>query len=302
MNEEQEKKDEFFIPEKEFFINVVNNIPKGYTLNQDKKANFLHGLLKDDFKCYINIYKEYVFEFFNIRIQASLFKGSDNKGKVYYFSRKMDCKNMDQSEISNYKNIENARISQHLRNSFTLTINDENCYDNPDIKVVFGESGFLFLNNFVNIDADSKNEQNEKFENTLILYALYIAYMEKIDEFLQNTSTLYFDKKHKNASDIRKQIYIFGLKHFFSNPVKHSRQQLHVLWNIIEEYYKIGDKYAEVKAQAEDIIDIIEIEQKEYDDNKQRKRDNRINLIAFIITLAGAISIVKDTIDLFKGG
>ncbi|MCR8708865.1 hypothetical protein [Campylobacter sp. RM5063] len=41
------------------------------------------------------------------------------------------------------ENMNDGKISQLLRGSFTLKIDKSNCYDNPDIKVVFSEKGFF---------------------------------------------------------------------------------------------------------------------------------------------------------------
>ena len=47
-----------------------------------------------------------------------------------------------------YMIITNEEISNELRGTKTLNIDETNCYDNSDIKVVFSENGFAFISKF----------------------------------------------------------------------------------------------------------------------------------------------------------
>ncbi|EAJ0349263.1 hypothetical protein YZ38_08120 [Campylobacter lari] len=71
------------------------------------------------------------------------------------------------------ENMNDGNISQLLRGSFTLKIDKSNCYDNPDIKVVFSEKSFLFQAKFNNCES--------KFKDTMTIFALSLAYREKMD-------------------------------------------------------------------------------------------------------------------------
>lgn len=98
------------------------------------------------------------------------------------------------------ENMNDGKISQLLRGSSTLKIDKSNCYDNPDIKVVFSEKGFLLQAKFNNCES--------KFNDTMIIFALSLAYREKMEHYLNLTSSI-IDKKIITMLLILKKIFMF---------------------------------------------------------------------------------------------
>ncbi|MDA3969636.1 hypothetical protein [Helicobacter ibis] len=108
--------------------------------------------------------------------------------------------NKDEPKISD------KEISQKLRGSFTLKIDSDNCYDNPDIRVVFSEKGFLLQDNY--------GDQINKFESSLMMFILSLAYREKIESFLHRTANIINNKNHSDFISFKKDFDYFNLKYF----------------------------------------------------------------------------------------
>lgn len=47
--------------------------------------------------------------------------------------------------------------------------------------------------------------------------------------------------------EVRKEIYIFDLNYFFSNPVDYKKQQLYTILNYLNSLYKIEKNREEMK-------------------------------------------------------
>ncbi|HEC1809489.1 TPA: hypothetical protein R1719_001400, partial [Campylobacter lari] len=196
------------------------------------------------------------------------------------------------------ENMNDGKISQLLRGSSTLKIDKSNCYDNPDIKVVFSEKGFLFQARFNNCES--------KFNDTMTMFALSLAYREKMEYYLNLTSSIIDKENYHDVIDIKKDFYVFNLKYFFSNPVHYNYQQKHAIWKIIFQYYNILEQHQELKIQIENLVDILHIEQNQEEDKKEKIKENKrkkIEMIFLIIggfvTLASLVSAYKDAMELF---
>ncbi|MDA3967968.1 hypothetical protein [Helicobacter sp. WB40] len=108
--------------------------------------------------------------------------------------------NKDEPKISD------KEISQKLRGSFTLKIDLDNSYDNPDIRVIFSEKGFLLQDNY--------GDQINKFESSLMMFILSLAYLEKIESFLHRTANIINNKNHSDFISFKKDFDYFNLKYF----------------------------------------------------------------------------------------
>lgn len=70
-----------------------------------------------------------------------------------------------------------------IKRWYYIKIDKSNSYDNPDIEVVFLEKDFLFETKFGNCES--------KFNGTVIVFTLSLAYPEKMEYYLNLTSSIY---------------------------------------------------------------------------------------------------------------
>ena len=219
-----------------------------------KNNKFLYKSLNDTIEYYANLEKdiEYVSYF----------------GKVYFEISKSDEKSRPNEydflgcHIFNDKEISDLSISQNLRGSSTLRITNDNCYESMDIKVVFAERSFAFISKFNNID------QENKFEKIYILFMLAHAYNLYTEMLLFQVSNSYKENDFEKMIKLRKEIYIFDLNCFFSNPVYYEKHQLNTIWCYLENIYSVEKKYIEVKTQIKDFVSLIEVLLKEEENKK----------------------------------
>lgn len=269
------------------------------------QLNFYHRLLAQDFKIYTNKQNAdfdegtlWIYSIFGICILCE--KKENKKSIPQIYCQFENNKTKYTAIYTNDKCLTHGQISQNLRGSSTLKIDEKNCYDNPDIKVVFAEKGFLFQNKY-------DKSQKDKFEDILSIFILSLAYREKIESFLNTTSSIADTYNQKSITSIKKDIYLFSLKHFFKNPIHYNYQQKYTIWKILFSYYDIFQSYQEVKTQVENLVDILHAEQKEEQGQKDKEREDKrkktefiLILIGFIISLASLISIYKDLSELLR--
>jgi hypothetical protein len=187
---------------------------------------------------------------------------------------------------SEKKDITNENISNELRGTKTLNIDDINCYDNTDIKVVFSENGFAFISKF--------DEQKDKFERIYILYLLAHTYNSYTEKTIVDVSNSYNSKELQKMLDLRKEIYIFDLNYFFANPVNYKKQQLHTIWTYLNSIYKIEKNREEMKSQVKDLVELIEIELKEIAEEKNKSKTFWLAIFGLLITMFSLVSAYKD--------
>lgn len=219
--------------------------------------------------------KEYINYFDKVYFQIEI---SDNKvNKCDFFACYIP---------SDKKNISNEDISNELRGTKTLKIDETNCYDNIDIKVVFSENGFAFISKF--------NDQKDKFERVYVLYLLAHTYNLYTQQIISEISNSYKSKELQKMLDLRKEIYIFDLNYFFSNPVNYKKQQLHSIWEYLNKIYCVETNRKEMKSQVKDLVELIEIEQKEQSDKKEKNRILWLTVFGLLITMFSLVSAYKD--------
>lgn len=216
----------------------------------------------------------------------------DEYQKVYsifgfHFSVVRDIKNYKTSKKCNtspYKayysteNLSDEEISQKLRGSKTLKISEQNTYHNDnDIKVVVCEKGFIWCNQHTAFE----EKKLERFEMTLKLFLIAIAYNQKSTEILDSVSSSYQSKSYKKMIEIRDEIYGFDLNYFFENPVKQDRHQQYDIWKIIQQNYHVIELHNEIKSRVVGLTNIIETKRKD----TQKKWIAIFGLIISILSL-----------------
>lgn len=245
---------------------------KGFDIYKCDNPKFLYENLNNEIKIYDHLETEVkFFDFFgkiffkvekeNISLEKYNLKrinneltSQDNEYHCFYISE---------------NTLTNGEISILLRGSTTLDINKKNSYENPDIKVVFSERAFLFINKF-------DKSQEDKFENILTLYLLSHAY-NLYSEKTMNEIILFHKKNNvKDMLKKRKEVYSFNLSCYFSNPVKYNRHQLHNLWTYLYQLNFVNVNHQEIKSQMEDLINLVAIDRKEFE-QKELEDQKRIS-------------------------
>ncbi len=222
-----------------------------------KNHKFLHESVNKEIIYYKDnsTEKEYISYFNKVFFEISKF---DSRPKEFDF---IAC------FFSNInKEVKDEEISLNLRGTKTLKISEVNCYDNTDIKVVFSENGFSFIEKFGN--------QFIKFERIYISFLLAHAYNLYIEKLMIDVSKSYTNNNLKKMIDLRKEIYIFDLNCYFFNPINYKNHQQHTIWNYLNRIYYVDNNHKEMKAQIEDLVNLIEIENKE---NEKKEREIKKN-------------------------
>lgn len=250
-----------------------------------KNNKFLYESLNNTIEYYANLEKdiEYISYFGKVYFEISM---SDEKLKPNEYDF-LGCHIFDDKETSDLS------ISQNLRGSSTLKVTDNNCYESVDVKVVFAERSFAFISKFNNYN------QKSKFEKIYILYMLAHAYNLYTEMLLLEVSNSYKNNDFERMIKLRKEIYIFDLNCFFSNPVYYERHQLNSLWCYVESIYKVEKKYIEVKTQIKDFVSLIEVLLKEEENKKISQRTFYLTLIGSIIALFSLFGAYKDFKEVF---
>ena len=164
-------------------------------------------------------------------------------------------------ELSDYEKLSDKDKSLLLRDSTTFKETESNTYDGSNIKVVFTEKGFLYLAKYDN--------QFDHFKRVRLLFLLSQAYNLYTEKLINDISYFYSIDNYRKMIDLRKTIYVFDLNCFFFNPVPYKYHQLNILWSYISNIYFINQKHDEMKSQMEDLVNLIEL------NNKEEERKDR---------------------------
>ncbi|WP_122894119.1 hypothetical protein [Arcobacter peruensis] len=229
------------------------------------------------------ITKNHKFLYESVNSEINYYKSDDIKmsyinyfKKIFFEIKELESKSKKADFFAYHisgdkKDISNMEISKLLRNSDTLKINESNCYDNKDIKVVFSENGFVFIAKF--------DEQIDKFERIYILYLLAQAYNLYTEKLMMDVSSSYKNENFNKMLTLRKEIYSFDLSCFFSNPVNYKKQQMHTIWSFLHDIYSVEENHKEMKSQVEDLVNLIEIDirEKEKEERiKEKEKEERL--------------------------
>lgn len=221
----------------------------------NKNHKFLYESLNRDIKYYedSSSKKKYINYFDKVYFEISEF---ESKPKKFDF---LAC--------YMHKDISDEDISINLRGSKTLKIKDSNCYDNTDIKTVFSENGFAFIEKF--------GDQSIKFERIYISFLLAHAYNLYSEKLMLEVSKSYTNNNLRKMLELRKEIYIFDLNCFFSNPVNYKYQQQHTIWSYLSRIYSVEQNHKEMKSQIKDLVNLIEIDIKDKEINERLKEKEK---------------------------
>lgn len=257
-----------------------NEVNKEDVLNKNvviKKHKFLHESVNNEITYYKDAKKskEYISYF----------------GKIYFEITEHENKPKKADFLACYiskgdKDITEEDISINLRGSRTLKATPTNSYDNPDIKVIFSENGFAFIEKF--------GDQTIKFERIYISFLLAHSYNLYSEELILDVSKAYSNSNHKKMFELRKEIYIFDLNCFFFNPVSYKNQQQHTIWSSLSAIYSVEENHKEMKTQIKDLVNLIEI-----DENKRSlSRTAILGFIGLMITALSIGSVYADLVGL----
>jgi hypothetical protein len=267
-------------------------IKKPSSFDMLEKQELVHKFLYHSVKNEISFYTHK--EYFDIRVYSVFgfyfLLSCDMAMSTYEEFIKLDDADVYSAYYSTTEQ-NDQYISQILRNSNTLEISEKNSYDNPDIKVVFGENGFVLCSK-LNIDAE------EKFERVILLFLVAMAYNLKVQTLLQDVSLSYKNGSYKEMIKKRDEIYAFDLNCFFANPVKPNRHQVYEIWNVIAKVYDTKNKHDEIKSQVIDLANVIEIQYKEKQEKIEKTKEKRLSIFLAIIAAASLISVINDFMDL----
>lgn len=188
--------------------------------------------------------------------------------------------------------LENDEISQYLRNSSTLTIDETNSYDSKNMKVVFSENGFLFSKK------RDKYDLTDTFDRVMFLFSLSIAINTYTEILINEVTQSFIEKDFEKMIKIRDDIYSFDVRCFFNNPIKINRHETFNLWNLISENYHIKLKYDEMKSQISDLANIIEVKQKNLEEIKNKKFEKVVAVVGTILALTSLLGVYMDLKEL----
>ena len=242
-----------------------------------KNHKFLNELIQEEITYFKDesTKKEYINYFDKVYFEIEV---NDKKSNKYDF---FACYIPSQK-----KDITNEDISNELRGTKTLNINDINCYDNTDIKVVFSENGFAFISKF--------EEQKDKFERIYVLYLLAHTYNFHTETLMKEISISHKNNHLEKMTELKKDIYIFDLNYFFSNPVDYKKQQLHTIWTYLSSIYKVERNREEMKNQVKDLVTLVEIELKEIAEKNDKNKTFWLAIFGLLITMFSLVSAYKD--------
>ena len=218
---------------------------------------------------------------------------------TFAIAKNNDKKELDNINLSNcqYDDIYHAyfynedmseeEISKTLRNSTTLKLDEFNCYKRKHMKVVFSEKGFVLCS------MKDKYDLQSSFERVLLQFLLSLAYNTYTEKLISKVTEAYNRLDYPKMISLRDEIYAFGLKSFFHNPVKQNRHESFELWNMISKNYYVEIKHNEMKSQIADLTGVIERKYKDEQEVKRKRLEKILGIIGFLLALTSLIGVYK---------
>lgn len=267
-------------------IDITDNLPQNNNFNtwNPIKHKFLYDSLFNDIK-FKNDTDNLKFIFF-----------SNIKAIATFYETKED---LDKSDLGDYcayyfeSLLSDDDISRTLRNSTTLEINENNCFENKNMKIVFAEKGFVFCKKA------QEKEMKDTFERVLFLFLLTQAYNKYSEVLINKVSKSFLDNNYDEMIQIRDDIFSFDVRCFFHNPVKIDRHETFNIWNLIASNYHVKLKYKEMKSQISDLANIIEVKQQKIKETKNQKFERMIAVLGIILAATSLVGFYQDIKDLF---
>jgi len=279
------------IKEEKMTYKIFNIKNKEIDLNKFQSVDIPHWFLYDGVLAEIQCFKDEkeditYFNFFKnvtFAIKQSENKSELNGTKLYncqiediYYAHYLS---EDKSDIE---------ISKILRNSSTLKIDESNSYIQKHIKVVFAEKGFVLCK------MKEKYDLQANFDRVFLQFLLSLAYNTYTEQLINEVTSAYNKSNYKDMISLRDEIYAFGLKAFFHNPVKQNRHESFELWNMISKNYYVEIKHNEMKSQIADLTGVIEKKYKEEEEQKGKRLEKILGFIGFLLALTSLIGVYKD--------
>ena len=270
-------------------INITNKpLPEDLTLSfKEIKHMFLYDSLYKDIKCANKNNIEY-FKFFDT-INAHATRYSTNKELE---NDKQKSYSTDYFGYYFETILEDEKISQILRGSSTLIINEKNCFENKNMKIVFAERGFIFCKK-----AEDK-DMKDTFERVLFMFLLAQAYNKYSESSINKVAETFSNDDYDKMIQIRDGIFSFDVRCFFHNPIKIDRHETFNLWNIIAANYYVKMKYDEMKSQISDLANIIEVKQEKLKEEKNKRFEKMVAIIGIILAATSLVSFYQDIKEL----
>lgn len=270
---------------------IFNIKNKEINLNKLKSVNIPHWFLYDgvlaEIKCFKDEKEDIVYFNFFKNVTFAIIKDEQktklDEIKIY------DCQFEDTYHAYYYNEDKSDEdISKALRNSTTLKINTKNSYIQKHMKVVFAEKGFVLCK------MKEKYDLQSNFDRILLQFLLSLAYNTYTEQLINEVTEAYNKLNYDNMIKLRDEIYAFGLKSFFHNPVKQNRHESFELWNMISKNYYVEIKHNEMKSQIADLTGVIETKHKEQQEAKSKRLEKILGIIGFLLALTSLIGVYKD--------
>jgi hypothetical protein len=233
--------------------------------------------ISDDLDCNIQIY-----EYFNsISFIVVSYQSDAYIDNIYFPAKKLKelgvsfpSKSLNRYKffyITHSESIDNIDIIEKVRGSKTFVPSESNSLINEsEILINFIEAGF------VQKDKISLENAPDKFNRTLLIYLLGVAYNLQTELFIKESIICYKGKAFDSLVSMRSDIHLFEVQYYFSIPVKNSSYQTIRIWKLISDVLNIKDFHSEMKDQLIELTDIIN--EKRLEDIKIAK-ENELSLI-----------------------
>lgn len=167
------------------------------------------------------------------------------------------------------------QVSQILRGSKTLQLDQLNTYAAQDVKAVFAEKGAWIYERF----------SNGQFERFVLLYLLAQVYNLHSERQLEQVAAAYDSKQLSKMREFKEASLAFDVKYYFANPVLIDRHQARTVWRLLATLFEVAQLHDEVKSQIQDLSDAIASQLQ----TRQEDRYKRWEVIFWIVGVVLAV-------------
>lgn len=244
--------------------------------------------------------KEYIYKTCDLQIKFVKKIEENNeiirKNICFYYEKNIKDLNEEQEEELR------KEISQLLRGSNTWYKKDgenKNYFisDDGNTIFVFSASNFGVIGNFYMYkDKERINISKEYFQNALRLRALAEAYNTKADDFIETMANSFSRDNLTKMCKVRDEIYEFDFVHYFENPISLNSFFYVRIWEYFVKFLRVKEKHNEMKIQISELVNIIEVREKQKQEESNKKQADKLGTIN---TRIGWIAILIAIITLF---
>lgn len=196
---------------------------------------------------------------------------------------------------SNQSGISDEEISQSLRRSASLRIDERNCFiTNRGVKIVFSPHG-LHISRERLWNSEEKNLEiwSQDAEKAIECYLLALAYQKKSDGLLQRAIAAFDQGQAQAMIDARDALCAFDLKYFFANPVRMEVFETHALWNMAAQHCGVQSAHDEIKSQIVELATIIENRRRDNEEARQSRIERNMTMIGLVLSALSLLELVK---------